>query len=304
LPLLIAMIVAADLITLLLTRRIANREIPWSWQPKWPQTLRLVAEAAPLGISALFVNAYYRLDTIVLRSFSGYSAVGFYSIAYRATESFLLLSTAFSTSIYPILSEQVRRGSGEVSLLFRRIFCPVVSAIALVALVVSIVSEPLIARFLPRYLPSAIPIAILIWSTVFMFANSVTGTTINSLGWQRLFVRITGVNLTVNVILNLLLIPRWQIAGACVATVATEMVNFLQQAWALRSVTGLKVHRVWILAGVAAGGAYLVRNVASGSIPLLLIVLLSVAGASELLGYYRGFWNSLQISRGWNADGQ
>ncbi len=291
--------VASDFVLLALTFKTAQQKTAIDWTPQWPAIWALLVEAAPLGISALFVTAYFRVDTLILRRIAGLAAVGYYSVAYRATESLLLLATAYGNSLYPIFSARSEPGTEELAEMFRRNYRTVIAGSSLVCFLVSSFIEPLVARVAPRYQSSALPIAVLIWSTLFMFANAITGVTLNSLGRHRLFVRITAVNLVANLGLNLYLIPPLQILGACIATVLTEFVNFVQQAYLLRRVTGLHVHLTWCFPLAASAGVFLLRTGTDRSIRILVLILLPAVLTFQLWRCVRkSLASSYSLARG------
>jgi O-antigen/teichoic acid export membrane protein len=296
--LLILAALVADVAVLGLTFRVARRRISIDWPPDWTGAVSLIRDAAPLGLSTLFVAAYFRLDTLILRKIAGVAAVGYYSVAYGTTESLLLLASAYGNSLYPVFSARTVESGADLTALFESNYKPMVVGASLIAFLVTTFVEPVVAHFAPRYQPAALPIAVLIWSAVFMVANAITGVTINSLGWHRLFIRITALNLALNLALNILLIPRWGILGASLATVATEMVNFLQQAFFLRRLTSLRVHLAWTLPALAAGGAFLARAVVDPSMRVLLVVVLPLALASQLVFYLRSSSVPLTMARG------
>ena len=74
---------------------------------------------------------------------------------------------------------------------------------------------------------STISLQILVWALLFIFVNYIIGNLLNSIDKQILFTYTTGFCAILNIGLNFLLIPRYSYIGAAIATVLTELVNFI-----------------------------------------------------------------------------
>jgi O-antigen/teichoic acid export membrane protein len=89
----------------------------------------------------------------------------------------------------------------------------------------TILADRLIAVvFGSTYANSARPLQILVWSSVFIFVSIPFGNLFNSLNKQAIVAKAAGIGVVLNVILNLLLIPRYSLIGASIATVSTEFL--------------------------------------------------------------------------------
>ena len=74
---------------------------------------------------------------------------------------------------------------------------------------------------------SIVALQILIWSIPIIFINYILGTAINSINKQRDTVKTTFVAMLLNIILNLLLLPKYGLIAACFITVLTELTCFM-----------------------------------------------------------------------------
>jgi O-antigen/teichoic acid export membrane protein len=88
---------------------------------------------------------------------------------------------------------------------------------------------------------AAAGLAVIIWSVVFMFANILSTKVIVAFDKETSITKITALNLVINLVLNLYLLPRWGFIGACWATVATEALNFVLQLWVVQRIFGQKL---------------------------------------------------------------
>ena len=201
-----------------------------------PQRLAMFRDAAPLGVAAVGVLLYTRLDTILVANMRNVSEVAFYSASYKFTEAPLTIITAISATVLPLISAWSMTGSwrervaGGSQRALRYAYVLSLSAAVLVTFFGGYLVRLLYGSRYDSILPTVI---VLIWGTVAMASNSVSSSILTGLGRQRLLMAIVGLNLLVNVSVNLWAIPRWGYFGSALATTATEGVNALAQITAL-----------------------------------------------------------------------
>jgi O-antigen/teichoic acid export membrane protein len=70
--------------------------------------------------------------------------------------------------------------------------------------------------------PSVAALQILIWAAAVMYVTMVLGTAFIAANLQRLNMKLTFIGVAVNVVLNVLLIPKYSYIGASFATIVTE----------------------------------------------------------------------------------
>ena len=78
---------------------------------------------------------------------------------------------------------------------------------------------------------SVVVLQILIWAAVFIFLSNPYSTAAGSSNMQRAAMRITGICMILNLVINLVLIPKYSYVGAAVTTLLTELASLLLYAW-------------------------------------------------------------------------
>jgi O-antigen/teichoic acid export membrane protein/glycosyltransferase involved in cell wall biosynthesis len=201
-----------------------------------PHRLAMFRDAVPLGVAAVGVLLYTRLDTILVANMRNVSEVAYYSASYKFTEAPLTIITAISATVLPLISAWSMTGSwrervaGGSQRALRYAYVLSLGA----AVTVTFFGGALVRLLYGSRYESILPtVIVLIWGTVAMASNSVSSSILTGLGRQRLLMAIVGVNLLVNVSVNLWAIPRWGYFGSALATTATEGVNALVQVTAL-----------------------------------------------------------------------
>jgi len=203
-------------------------------------SLRLLREAAPLGLAVLIITAYGRLDILLLRAFTDDEAVGYYGFAYRIVDLAFPLSFFFVGSVFPLLSTyHSERRLGEFRRLYARAFD--VLAIAAVAVVTGVIlfANPLV-RIIggSEYAPAVLSMQVLAGAVALIWLSNLADHGMIAIGRQGALLGIALAGLTVNVASNLVLIPLYGKEGAAIATVLTEVAVLLPAWWVIARYTG------------------------------------------------------------------
>jgi O-antigen/teichoic acid export membrane protein len=252
--------------------------------------------AAPRGIASLFHVGILWLDVLLIGALASSREAGVYAAAarYITLGAFILQAIVFASG--PELSAFLARGERPRAELLYRTSTAWVIALAWPAYLVAAVFAPvLISVFGPGFGDGANALSVL---ALAMLVNMATGPVALVLlmggksSWNMMN---AGGALAVNVLLNLILIPRFGITGAAVAWAASIVVGnlvSLVQVWFYLGLHPLGHSFVVVSVGAAAcfGGLGLGAREAFGPSPLTLAVFLPLAtvGYVAVLRRFRG----------------
>ncbi len=244
-----------DLASVVLFLPAARREAG----PLAPWTLRgsgaLLREALGLGVSRALGLLTYNLDSLLLGSLVGASAVGLYGAAYKPVTAGLALPLTWFLAIYPALSRTWLESRSAFEATVARSLR--LSALFAVPLAVGglLLAAPVV-RFLfgDSYAPAAPALAILAVSGATVTLRGTYRMALQAAGRVREDLILAGAAAAANLVLNLALIPRFGIVGAASATVASELLWLGGLATRFRGATALGPRLVRPLAaGVLMG---------------------------------------------------
>ena len=237
------------------TRRYGLR-LRWELRP---DVLRpLVRRAWPLVASGLLGLMIYNSDLIFLRLFRSSDQVGYYAAAYTLISFTANLGIAYRLALLPTLTRLTEHSERKIAL-FDSANAHVTAVGLPLAFGSSILAAPIIGLvFGKEYVSAGSALAVLAWSVPAGLLRGVSIAALLSRGREARVLRITASAAGTNLILNLLLIPRFGILGAAWATLATETLAMVL-AIALASAEGFRPtggRRYWrsILASGAMGG--------------------------------------------------
>ena len=94
---------ASFAIVYLFSRKYIIFSLSFDWQA-WKKFLR---ESYPVGISAIIVFAYFKLDTILLSILKTNADVGIYNAAYKVVENVAFFPAMFVGLVMPIMSRYI-----------------------------------------------------------------------------------------------------------------------------------------------------------------------------------------------------
>ncbi|MFH1192473.1 MAG: flippase [bacterium] len=184
----------------------------------------LLKTIVPFAIAGLFLRIYTCADSILLYYLKGDIAVGFYSVPYRATAAFQFIPMAFVATLLPALSlfyvssKDLLKRTFEKSLFFLTII-----SIPISFGIIALSKEIIIKFFGVAYTPSILALQILMTTLFFMFLDFPCGTLLNASNNEKINTYLMGGAMVINIISNLILIPRFGFIGSSVAMIISTL---------------------------------------------------------------------------------
>jgi O-antigen/teichoic acid export membrane protein len=233
--------------------------------------------ALPFAISSILSITAFRIDMVLLAILVGDIAVGIYSAAYGLLAFLIVIPSIIATSIYPRLSilfvtsqKQLTYGFNISLKLLFVVSLPIAVGTTLLA------QNIIFAIYNTQFDQSIIALRVLIWTVPFIFATYFFGTTLASINRQDLAVKILGCCALFNIALNLVLIPRFSYVGAAVVTVATEVLGFALQFYALSKLLAPEPLHHYAIKPILASAIMGAFIIVFAKIPVPLIITLSI----------------------------
>lgn len=227
--------------------------------------------AAVLGLIIVLDVIHFRVDVLMLSALRAPEEVGAYGVAYRVFESLIMLGMAFAAAFYSVLTHAFGEGDIETARrLIQRAFDGL-AGVSLGLVPLGIVGTPLAVLLLTgdsvptssdtlRVLMLCLPVLVL--SPIF----SLTLVSLNRLTW---IIAVSSVAIVLNVLLNLLLIPRYGAVGAASATLMSEtfvlVVKFVLSARMLAWRASLRRLRGYVVASGATLAILMGTTIVVGS---------------------------------------
>jgi PST family polysaccharide transporter len=198
-----------------------EKVIKWKFNIKYCQLL--FRQCWPLILSGVIIMLYMRLDQVMIGEILGDKFVGYYSISTRFTELWYFIPSIFVTSTFPSLINK----NNEEGLVYKQACLKLLKILFLLSFSISIFfmffSEPIIFHLYgDEYMSAVFTLKVSIWTGVFVFWGMAAGNflVIENLSRHNFTKSIQG--LVINIILNVILIPKYGINGAAIATLISQ----------------------------------------------------------------------------------
>ena len=189
--------------------------------------IKTILKAAwPFALLVGFSTIYNRIDTILIYRFLGAFDTGLYGAAYKFFDLVAFFPSVVSFSLYPVFAGlMAKKAFGEVRATIEKYFRVLVALALPMAVGGSILALPIVVLLAgQQFAQAASVVSILIWApTILILYIVVNSLVISQL--TRLAVIVTAVNVAINIVGNIILLPYIGIKGAAIMTVASELIQ-------------------------------------------------------------------------------
>lgn len=190
-----------------------------------------------LFIPVLSFSIYKVMDKIMLGNMASYEQVGYYNNAEKITNIPMGIITALGAVMLPRMSTLIAEGENKKTekyiIMSIKLVTVLASAIAFGLMGISDVFSPV---FFGEDFSACAPIIILLSITVFFisWANVVRTQFLIPNHYDKIYIFSTIIGAIVNLVLNLIFIPKYQAMGAAIGTIAAEFTLMFIQAFSIR----------------------------------------------------------------------
>lgn len=190
----------------------------FNWSYNGPLAKKLLSYSWPLIISGIMVALYMKIDQIMLQNMSGVKEAGAYATVASLSEAWNFVPTVIVTSLFPAILNARRDDINRYNKRIQNLYDLMVYLSVPVALVVTFASPLIYKLYHKEYAYAAPVLSVHIWSGVFVFLGAASSQYLIAENYNTLtFIR-TGFGAIVNIVLNLILIPKMGMMGAAIAT--------------------------------------------------------------------------------------
>lgn len=225
--------------------RLLKKEVAERWRLNKLLMKNLFFDSAKFQIGTIAAFAVGRADQFIIGNKLPTAELGYYSVAVSVTELIFFISAAVETVLYPKTSYQTVEQAQETATRAARIvfWLSILAGIGLAAF----------AKFIillyggQIYLPAVTPLLILLPGTIFFVIPRLLSTLWVRKGWFLKLGYIASCMAVFNIIINFILVPKYGIMGAAVASSFTYFLTFVVILGIYYFVVDKKIHKLFIL---------------------------------------------------------
>ena len=219
-------LVAASIFNFFYSTIVVWRKWGLDLKPKFdPKLVKLVIKIAlSFGLFAIFQKIYTYLDSVLLQMLAGDYFVGIYQIAFKIINALQFLPLAFTASLYPAMSNYWAKNREQLIITFERAMNYLIIISLPIAIGIFSLADKVVLLFKTGYASAVLPLQISMTALLFLFIAFPVGSLLNACDKQFVNTVNMAITMIVSIVLNLILIPRWQAVGASLTVVLTNIL--------------------------------------------------------------------------------
>jgi O-antigen/teichoic acid export membrane protein len=223
---LLAYVLGQSIIALIFLAKSSSWNLSFGWvidKDFWRRTLTQSWVFAALTVLAVF---YLRTSIILVGILKGNYFTGLYGSAFKFVEAIILIPQSLALALFPLSSRLYVGNKEELKAVYKK-GLGVLFLFSLPFALVLIFCSKVIIQFAygVGYLEAGPILAILTFSLVLFFINALAGNVIQNSPKVEQFLPLLFLNFVIEIILCLILIPRYSILGAAWAVVGGELAG-------------------------------------------------------------------------------
>lgn len=186
---------------------------------------KIIKASFPIALSILFTAIYIRTDALMISLMKPASDVGIYRLAAKVLETVVFFPALLVELTMPALSRFAATSPDLFKKNFKKTFNILLVWAVPVVVGIILLAKPIILILGGEgFLDSVLPLRILALVVGLVFLNNLSGKSLIALDLQRSGMKIYIFGAVLNVLLNLLVIPKYSYIGASVTTLITEVL--------------------------------------------------------------------------------
>ena len=186
----------------------------------------LLRDSWPMMFSTAFAVIYARIDQLFIKSLIDVESVGIYDAAVRLSEVWYFIPNIILASLFPAI---INAKTTDLPRYYKRLKY-IFGLMLLLSLGIAIpgtlfAKQIILVVFGPAFIASFVILQIYIWSLVGSFINHALSQFLIAENYRKMIFTSTLIGMVSNVILNIIYIPIYGIAGAAIATLISYILG-------------------------------------------------------------------------------
>lgn len=229
----------------------------------WKQFL---CESYPIGLMAIIVFVYFKMDTLLLSFLKSSAEVGIYNVAYKVLENISFFPAMIIGLIFPIISQNIFSDKKRFEEISNKTFKVFVLLVVPLVVGMFFLSDGVV-RFIGGlgFPESPDVLQILVFALAAIFFGNFFNAILIAGNFQKKLMFVLLLAASLNVISNLIFIPFFSYTAAAANSVATELFVAVATGYLVFKKLGYlpkveKLGRIFLAGGVMAGVLFFLRQ--------------------------------------------
>ncbi|GAA4835444.1 hypothetical protein GCM10023201_24970 [Actinomycetospora corticicola] len=215
----------------------ARRLTQLSWVVDWPEMWKLLKEAFPLTVISIIAVLYWRADGLLLSILGTSEQIGGYYAALQIAFTLTLISQVFERSVLSTINETYNSDRAR----FARAVDQGYRFLLLMGFPIAVIGWPLAQRMADLVGGSngvgafaGPPLQFFFIAVAMTFLSAIVSDGLIAAHEQRYLTTMSTINLVINIVGNIILIPHLGAVACGIMLIVTETIGVLASQWRLR----------------------------------------------------------------------
>lgn len=205
-----------------------NKQSIFKWQFSMVMAKSLLSDSWPLILNTIFISVYVRIDQIMIENFMNSVSVGQYAAAVNLSQAWYFIPGIIGSSLFPAIVNAKKISEKLYKDRLQKLYDLMVVLAVAIAIPMTFLSDWLVELLLGDefYLTGGV-LSIHIWAGVFVFLGVSVSKWILTENLQKVSSVSLFIGMVANILLNVIMIPKYGIYGAAFATLISQSISVL-----------------------------------------------------------------------------
>ncbi len=203
-----------------------HKESIFNWKFSLKTAKQMLGDSWPLILNLVFASIYMKVDQVMIKGMMDTTAVGQYSAAVLLSQAWYFVPTIIASSLFPAIVNAKKQSETLYYDRLQKLYDMMVLFAVSIAVPMTFLSDFLVSFLLgPEFPLTGGVLSIHIWAGVFVFLGQSTSKWTLTENIQRYSSVCLFIGMLCNIALNFVVIPRYGIFGAAVATIISQSIS-------------------------------------------------------------------------------
>ena len=252
--------------------------------------LMILKKSWPYALLALLMTAYNRTDSVMLERMLDYGShyAGIYARGFRILEALSMVPFLFAGLLLPMFARMLATKvdmNELISLAAKLLFVPIITFLILL----TVWNHELVLALFPKaQIDTFVVFKLLLFGIVPISSNYIFGTLLTAAGKLKYLNYTALVGFVLNIVLNLILIPKYQAIGAAYAAIITQYLTAIAQFFLAQKLvkfnvsitTNLRYFAYFVFIAIVL---FLLKNQVGNTISIFVVSIFVIVSTAFLL---------------------
>ena len=220
----------------------------------------------PYALLILLMSFYNRIDSVMLERLlpDGKEQAGIYAQAYRILEAASMYPYLFSILLLPMFARMIKKKENILPLIKLSFLLVIIPAIILLNICITHGDDIMDLMYVEHVDSSSTILYLLIIGFSGISTTYIFGTLLTANGNLKYLNIMASIGMLLNVVLNFILIPKYNVLGAAVSSMTTQIFTALSQVFIAKRVFDMKIdYKLLVSLIIFVGVSFIISKILS-----------------------------------------